>query len=395
MELSSCAACQLPILDRYVYHVLGKAWHEECLRCSDCHSPMVESCFTRDGLILCRIDFARRYGTRCAGCDGNLEKDDMVRRAREKVFHVECFQCVMCHRKLDTGEQLYVVGDARFVCQQDFLNTHVASPSTPVALAQLVPAAMSTPGPLSNGSQTPHPQTAAQSRNGSHGGSDCGSDGDEENNDCGDEIPEGLENGENPVDDASKQDGEGNAKRRGPRTTIKAKQLETLKNAFATTPKPTRHVREQLAQETGLNMRVIQVWFQNRRSKERRMKQLRFGGYRPARRSRGGRDDMLNDVYAHEGGPAGFFGPPMGFYCGDLYGGDRAQIPPFPIAPDGTPLIPQQMVESGGGGMSGCSSPSLPGQLLGVGAGGGEFGEESFLYHDIKHPQPVHPMPTW
>ena len=43
------------------------------------------------------------------------------------------------------------------------------------------------------------------------------------------------------------------------RTTIKAKQLETLKAAFAATPKPTRHVREQLAQETGLNMRVIQV----------------------------------------------------------------------------------------------------------------------------------------
>jgi len=49
------------------------------------------------------------------------------------------------------------------------------------------------------------------------------------------------------------------AKRRGPRTTIKAKQLDMLKSAFAATPKPTRHIREQLAQETGLNMRVIQV----------------------------------------------------------------------------------------------------------------------------------------
>lgn len=53
---------------------------------------------------------------------------------------------------------------------------------------------------------------------------------------------------------------QGGAKRRGPRTTIKAKQLETLKAAFAATPKPTRHIREQLAQETGLNMRVIQVY---------------------------------------------------------------------------------------------------------------------------------------
>lgn len=49
------------------------------------------------------------------------------------------------------------------------------------------------------------------------------------------------------------------AKRRGPRTTIKVKQLETLKAAFAATPKPTRHIREQLARDTGLSMRVIQV----------------------------------------------------------------------------------------------------------------------------------------
>ena len=53
-------------------------------------------------------------------------------------------------------------------------------------------------------------------------------------------------------------DGAG-GKRRGPRTTIKAKQLEVLKTAFSQTPKPTRHIREQLAKETGLSMRVIQV----------------------------------------------------------------------------------------------------------------------------------------
>jgi hypothetical protein len=62
-------------------------------------------------------------------------------------------------------------------------------------------------------------------------------------------------------------------KRRGPRTTIKAKQLEMLKAAFGMAPKPSRQAREKLAKETGLSMRVIQVWFQNRRSKERRMRQ--------------------------------------------------------------------------------------------------------------------------
>ena len=63
------------------------------------------------------------------------------------------------------------------------------------------------------------------------------------------------EDGENKSPD---DDGPG-GKRRGPRTTIKAKQLEVLKTAFSQTPKPTRHIREQLAKETGLSMRVIQV----------------------------------------------------------------------------------------------------------------------------------------
>lgn len=45
-----------------------------------------------------------------------------------------------------------------------------------------------------------------------------------------------------------------------PRTTITQKQLEILKQAYNTSPKPARHVRETLAAETGLDMRVVQVW---------------------------------------------------------------------------------------------------------------------------------------
>jgi LIM homeobox protein 3/4 len=40
--------------------------------------------------------------------------------------------------------------------------------------------------------------------------------------------------------------------------------MEVLKEAYKNSPKPARHVREQLAQDTGLDMRVVQVWFQNR-----------------------------------------------------------------------------------------------------------------------------------
>ncbi|CAH8482037.1 unnamed protein product [Schistosoma bovis] len=62
-----------------------------------------------------------------------------------------------------------------------------------------------------------------------------------------------------------------NANKR-PRTTISAKQLEALKRVYGESPKPVRHIREQLSEETGLDMRVVQVWFQNRRAKEKRLK---------------------------------------------------------------------------------------------------------------------------
>ncbi|XP_058245049.1 LIM/homeobox protein Lhx4 [Hemibagrus wyckioides] len=85
-------------------------------------------------------------------------------------------------------------------------------------------------------------------------------------------------------------DSESGAKR--PRTTITAKQLETLKSAYKNSPKPARHVREQLSSETGLDMRVVQVWFQNRRAKEKRLKKdagrHRWGQfYKSVKRNRG------------------------------------------------------------------------------------------------------------
>ena len=48
-----------------------------------------------------------------------------------------------------------------------------------------------------------------------------------------------------------------NSKR--PRTSISAKQLETLKAAYSQSSKPARHVREKLSSETGLDLRVVQV----------------------------------------------------------------------------------------------------------------------------------------
>ena len=54
------------------------------------------------------------------------------------------------------------------------------------------------------------------------------------------------------------------------RTSINPRQLEILQAAYERDPKPSRALREEMAAQTGLTMKVIQVWFQNRRSKDKK-----------------------------------------------------------------------------------------------------------------------------
>ncbi|XP_052122328.1 LIM/homeobox protein Lhx1 [Frankliniella occidentalis] len=252
----------------------------------------------------------KRYGTKCRGCCQGISPNDLVRRARDQVYHLNCFTCMVCRKQLSTGEELYVLDDNKFVCKNDYENgkapdSLLCSASEDEEDDESSNAA-STPvkhhiihhggGPQETNNNSLHGPLAADTKPSHDDSEDQGSlDGDPETRDS-------------QTENKSPDDGNSGSKRRGPRTTIKAKQLDILKTAFSQTPKPTRHIREQLAKETGLPMRVIQVWFQNKRSKERRLKQLTsmgrgpfYGGSRkmrgfPMNLSPGGLDD----------GPPGF-----------------------------------------------------------------------------------------
>uniref|UniRef100_A0A8C2U5M2 LIM/homeobox protein Lhx1 n=1 Tax=Coturnix japonica TaxID=93934 RepID=A0A8C2U5M2_COTJA len=277
-----CAGCKRPILDRFLLNVLDRAWHVKCVQCCECKCNLTEKCFSREGKLYCKNDFFRCFGTKCAGCAQGISPSDLVRRARSKVFHLNCFTCMMCNKQLSTGEELYIIDENKFVCKEDYLNN-----SNTAKENSLHSATTGSDPSLSPDSQDPSQDDAKDSESANVSDKETGS---------------------NENDDQNL-----GAKRRGPRTTIKAKQLETLKAAFAATPKPTRHIREQLAQETGLNMRVIQVWFQNRRSKERRMKQLsalgarRHAFFRSPRRMRP-LVDRLEPGELLPNGPFSFYG---------------------------------------------------------------------------------------
>ena len=54
------------------------------------------------------------------------------------------------------------------------------------------------------------------------------------------------------------------------RTVMSDSQLRTLGSFYADNPRPDALVKDQLAMLTGLNPRVIRVWFQNKRCKEKK-----------------------------------------------------------------------------------------------------------------------------
>lgn len=43
-----------------------------------------------------------------------------MRRAKDMVFHIECFCCSMCMKEMSTGDELYHVGGTKFVCKEDY-----------------------------------------------------------------------------------------------------------------------------------------------------------------------------------------------------------------------------------------------------------------------------------
>ena len=59
---------------------------------------------------------------------------------------------------------------------------------------------------------------------------------------------------------------------KGPRvrTVLSEQQLQTLRTVYASNPRPDALLKEHLVELTGLNPRVIRVWFQNKRCKDKK-----------------------------------------------------------------------------------------------------------------------------
>ncbi|XP_006609009.2 LIM domain transcription factor LMO4.1-like [Apis dorsata] len=112
--IQQCAGCGGQIVERWLLLAMDRYWHNGCLKCSYCGAALAEighSCYTRSGMILCKSDYRRMFGSSgaCAGCGNAIPATELVMRAGGSVFHQKCFTCSKCGNQLVSGDRYYLL----------------------------------------------------------------------------------------------------------------------------------------------------------------------------------------------------------------------------------------------------------------------------------------------
>ncbi|KAM4023570.1 LIM homeobox transcription factor 1-alpha-like [Anomaloglossus baeobatrachus] len=216
-----CEGCERVICDRFLLRISDSLWHEQCAQCCACKEPLESSCFYRDKKLYCRNDYGKLFAVKCGSCLDTITPSEFVMRAQKSVYHLGCFCCCVCERQLQKGDE-FVLKDGQLLCKSDYERERDL-------LSLVSPAA-----------------------------SDSGKSDDDED---GGKFEDGKVT----------EDGKDQKRPKRPRTILTTQQRRAFKASFEVSSKPCRKVRETLAAETGLSVRVVQVWFQNQRAKMKKL----------------------------------------------------------------------------------------------------------------------------
>ncbi|XP_034395482.1 LIM homeobox transcription factor 1-alpha [Cyclopterus lumpus] len=216
-----CAACESPIADRFLLRVNERSWHETCVKCAVCLSALTGTCYCRDRQLYCKHDYEKLFVRKCSACLQVIGRSELIMRVLGQVYHLGCFTCCECERRLQRGDE-FVLKEGQLLCRMDYEKEREM-------LAAISP--------------TPTDSVKSEDEDGG-GGSGGGKGGDESKD---------------------------HKRSKRPRTILTTQQRRAFKASFEVSAKPCRKVRETLAAETGLTVRVVQVWFQNQRAKMKKI----------------------------------------------------------------------------------------------------------------------------
>ncbi|XP_076875919.1 insulin gene enhancer protein isl-1-like [Brachyhypopomus gauderio] len=226
--VSVCAGCGQQILDRYILRVFPDLeWHAACLKCAACQRYLDESltCFIKDGKTLCKDDYRRLYAIKCAKCHKTITRQDHVMRAHVNIYHVHCFRCEGCDRQLLPGDE-FTFREGYLFCTSNHQLSNVLMASSAHA-------------PHRN-----HPERSAKEVDTSNPNREC---------------EPWWSGAQNKPEKTTRV-----------RTILSESQLQLLWTCYSTNPKPDAVIKERLVEMTGLSPRVIRVWFQNKRCKDKK-----------------------------------------------------------------------------------------------------------------------------
>lgn len=301
-----CAGCRLRIEDKFYLSAVDVKWHSACLKCAECGVELETqaSCFEKDGQIYCKEDYRRIYNVnKCARCLQEIQPADLVMKARQFLFHVDCFRCDTCGLALKKGDLFGMYADQLYcrvhydVASSDLINPHMPpsnGPFTPDPMGHspdgggpypglhlpFPPPPQGGPGGYQGDSVGWYPPPDFPPMSGGSGGP-----GDfqyDNNNEPLMKKRRGRKKRKvetfaamNGYLEASGyppgMDGQGNpGKTKRARTSFKHHQLRIMKHHFQINQNPDSRELKILSQKTQLDKKVLQVWFQNARAKWRR-----------------------------------------------------------------------------------------------------------------------------
>lgn len=258
-QIFTCTGCGTRITDRYFLLVAEQHWHVTCLTCADCNIQLESqlTCFIRDGFMFCKQDYHRRYSQqRCTRCHVGLSTHELVMRARDSIYHIDCFLCFSCNKPLIPGDT-YGIHCGQIFCLDDYEhllnNFHTetsyydCSPGYPSRMEEML---MFSGEPVTKGRNRKRKGMMT-----SHG---CMQSLGIFTNERGEIISRDAFGTNHPP------------RQKRVRTSFKHHQLRTMKSYFAMNHNPDAKDLKELSRKTQLSKRVLQVWFQNARAKYRR-----------------------------------------------------------------------------------------------------------------------------